>query len=81
MRPGTGPGERQAGGGGGTSGALKRGSTGAKTTNSIPSKYETLINTGAKAKDGFGSRTYRSTDSDSDMPGERCRERERARAR
>jgi hypothetical protein len=71
MRPGTGPGERQAGGGGGTAGALKRGVNPHKSSSSIPSKYETVINTGSKAMDGFGSRTYRMTESDADMPGKR----------
>mmetsp|Transcript_1731 Transcript_1731/g.3908 ORF Transcript_1731/g.3908 Transcript_1731/m.3908 type:complete len:398 (+) Transcript_1731:261-1454(+) len=72
---GTGPGLRQAGGEGGTVGALKRGSTrdylsGApKSHSSIPSKYETLINVNAKAPDGFGGRTYRLDSRDADTPG------------
>jgi|AntAceMinimDraft_1070359.scaffolds.fasta_scaffold57823_1 hypothetical protein len=64
----------QAGSGADTAGggALKRGSTGTRTAPSIPSKFETLVNTSERAKDGFGSRTDRNRHADTDYPGERC---------
>lgn len=72
VRSGTGPvQERLHGSGGGTAGSLRRGATGAKSSGSIPTKYETVLHTGAREKDGFGSRTFqRPPASDADLPGE-----------
>jgi hypothetical protein len=56
------------------SGAVFRGSTRQlsalpRPTAAIPSKFETVINVGAKEKDGFGARSYRFKTMENDMPG------------
>lgn len=58
--------------GGRLTGMLKRGTTRVVSTrahSSIPSKYETIINVGPKAKDGFSSRTTRFVETENDLPG------------
>jgi hypothetical protein len=40
-----------------------------RPTAAIPSKFETVINVGAKEKDGFGARSYRFKTLENDMPG------------
>jgi len=57
-----------------TRGHLRRGFTagqhsGARTFSSIPSKFETTLFTGAKPKEGFGSRAHRFTETENDLPG------------
>jgi len=56
-----------------TSGILLKGNvrelTGYRTATSIPSKFETILHTGNKEKDGFNGRAYRFSDGDNDLPG------------
>eukprot|EP00755_Sulcionema_specki_P035475 Sspe_Gene.2470::Locus_819_Transcript_12_13_Confidence_0.037_Length_2299::g.2470::m.2470 len=44
-------------------------STGSHTKASIPSRFETILNTGEREKDAFGRRTHRFDDPENDLPG------------
>eukprot|EP00239_Pterosperma_sp_CCMP1384_P007029 CAMPEP_0197855260 /NCGR_PEP_ID=MMETSP1438-20131217/26270_1 /TAXON_ID=1461541 /ORGANISM="Pterosperma sp., Strain CCMP1384" /LENGTH=381 /DNA_ID=CAMNT_0043470299 /DNA_START=345 /DNA_END=1487 /DNA_ORIENTATION=+ len=61
--------------GGAYSGAVYRGTTRAlgaspvRATASIPSKFETIINVGAKELDGFNTRTHRFGTAETELPG------------
>lgn len=60
--------------GGHSKGAIKRGTNrqlapGVRGYSSIPSKYETIINVGNKAPDGFACRTHRFDETENDLPG------------
>ena len=58
-------------------GTLKRGApaatlrenTGAKSTSSIPTKYETVLSTTPVEQDAFGTRTQRFSHAENDLPG------------
>lgn len=56
-----------------TSGILLKGNvrelTGYRTATSIPSKFETVLHTGNKERNGFNTRVYRFGDSENDLPG------------
>lgn len=56
-----------------TSGILLKGNvrelTGYRTATSIPSKFETVLHTGNKEKNGFNTRVYRFGDGENDLPG------------
>lgn len=43
--------------------------TGYRTATSIPSKFETVLHTGNKERNGFNTRVYRFGDSENDLPG------------
>eukprot|EP00164_Ancoracysta_twista_P008077 GFYU01011590.1.p1 GENE.GFYU01011590.1~~GFYU01011590.1.p1 ORF type:complete len:361 (-),score=68.96 GFYU01011590.1:235-1317(-) len=52
-------------------GAVAKGGAGSKvgTTPTIPSKYETLLNVGARENDGFLNRCHRFKEHENDLPG------------
>lgn len=56
-----------------TAGILLKGNvrelTGYRTATSIPSKFETVLHTGNKERNGFNTRVYRFGDSENDLPG------------
>merc|ERR1719240_1293304 len=56
-----------------TDGILLKGNvrelTGYRTAASIPSKFETVLHTGNKERNGFNTRVYRFNDSENDLPG------------
>jgi len=56
-----------------TSGILLKGNvrelTGFRTATSIPSKFETVLHTGNKERNGFNTRVYRFNDSENELPG------------
>merc|ERR1719240_541858 len=56
-----------------TDGILLKGNvrelTGYRTATSIPSKFETVLHSGNKERNGFNNRAYRFGDSDNDRPG------------
>lgn len=56
-----------------TSGILLKGNvrelTGFRTATSIPSKFETVLHTGNKERNGFNTRVYRFSDSENELPG------------
>lgn len=43
--------------------------TGYRTATSIPSKFETVLHSGNKERNGFNARVYRFSDSENDLPG------------
>lgn len=56
-----------------TSGILLKGNvrelTGYRTATSIPSKFETVLHTGNKERNGFNTRVYRFGENENDLPG------------
>lgn len=56
-----------------TSGILLKGNvrelTGYRTATSIPSKFETVLHTGNKERNGFNTRVYRFSEGENDLPG------------